>query len=249
MKTIRHKGKDIFFIAVYVTLVASFLFLCWKYIEAPATLENNIVGVRVKSDYTLMITQCLLGIVAMHMPRWMEEHWHLKFPRTMLFLYVLFLYCAIYLGEVRSFYYQVPHWDTILHTFSGGMIAAIGFSVLCLMNNANRIPLNLSPVFVAFFAFCFALTIGVVWEIYEFSFDGLLGLNMQKFALEDGTLLAGRAALADTMKDLIVDAIGACVVSLIGYLSLKYKTGWLEQIFISRKKRQDQQTAMDQKEG
>ena len=76
-------------------------------------------------------------------------------------------------------------------------------------------------MFVSLFAFCFAITMGVVWEIYEFSFDGLLGLNMQKFRLESGEALIGRAALADTMEDLIVDAAGALVMAIIGFFNLK----------------------------
>ena len=78
--------------------------------------------------------------------------------------------------------------------------------------------MNLSPVFVAVFAFCFAVTLGVFWEIYEFTFDGILRLNMQKFMLENGTQLIGRAALLDTMKDLIVDCLGALIMSFVGYL-------------------------------
>ena len=90
--------------------------------------------------------------------------------------------------------------------------------------------MNLSPLFVVIFSFCFAVTLGVVWEIYEFTFDGVLGLNMQKFALESGEALIGRAALVDTMKDLIVDALGAFIMSIIGYISLKYKKGWIEKL-------------------
>ena len=185
-----------------------------------------------------MISQCLLGVVAMKLPEIFERRWHLSFPSTMIFLYVLFLYCAIYLGEVRSFYYIIPNWDTILHTFSGGMIAVIGFSVISLLNNSEKIPINLSPIFVAMFAFCFALTIGVMWEIYEFTFDGLLQMNMQKFRLEDQTELVGRSALMDTMKDLIVDAIGAFVTSSVGYFSLKYDKDWLDRMFIKKTKKE-----------
>ena len=119
-----------------------------------------------------------------------------------------------------------------MHTCSGAMLGALGFSFVSLLNRQQQIPVQLTPVFVSLFAFCFAIALGVFWEIYEFSFDGLLGLNMQKFALEDGTLLIGRLAVKDTMKDLIVDALGAFVVSLIGFISLKYKKGWLKKIII-----------------
>lgn len=149
-------------------------------------------------------------------------------------VFVIFLYAAIYLGEVRSFYYNVPYWDTVLHTFSGAMIGALGFSIVKLLNDSEKVKITLSPIFVAIFAFSFALAIGALWEIYEFSFDRLLRLNMQKFLYENGTPMIGSMALADTMKDLIVDALGALATSIIGYISLKYKKGWLENFEVRR---------------
>jgi len=229
--------KEKFSIFAYASLVLSLIFLTTRWYFSPSTASSDLIEVRTKSDYVLMISQCLLGIIAMRLPEIFERRWHLDFPSTMIFLYVLFLYCAIYLGEVRSFYYIVPNWDTILHTFSGGMIAVIGFSVISLLNNSDKIPINLSPIFVAVFAFCFALTMGVIWEIYEFAFDGFLGLNMQKFRLEDGVELVGRTALMDTMKDLIVDAIGAFITSSVGYFSLKYDKDWLDKMFIKSTKK------------
>jgi hypothetical protein len=102
--------------------------------------------------------------------------------------------------------------------------------VVSLFHRAKTVNFTLSPVFTALFAFCFAVTLGVVWEIYEFTMDYFLNTNMQKYALENGELLVGKAALADTMKDLIVDAIGAFVMSVIGYISLKHNKGWLERL-------------------
>ena len=140
------------------------------------------------------------------------------------------------IGEIRGFYYRIPNWDTILHTFSGGMLGALGFSFISLLNNEENFHLKLTPFFVALFSFMFAIMLGVLWEVYEFTFDGLLGLNMQKFMLESGEQLIGRAALADTMEDLIVDMGGAFVMSVIGYISLKYKKGWVESMIIKVKK-------------
>ena len=179
-----------------------------------------------------MLLQCLLGIAAILVPARLMRRWDVEIPRVMFLMYIAFLYCAIFLGEVRSFYYNVPHWDTILHTFSGAMLGALGFSMIAIFNNTECIPLNLSPMFIAVFAFCFALALGGVWEIYEFTMDAVFGTNMQKFALDDGTLLVGQAALSDTMKDIIVDAIGALVMSVVGYISLKYKKGWVEKLMI-----------------
>lgn len=202
-------------------------------IFAPSNDSPTVPYERVKSDYVLMLLQCVLGIVAMFLPSMLRRKMRLIIPSKMIIVYAVFLYCAIFLGEVKNFYYNVPNWDTILHTSSGVMLGALGFSVINLLNKTDRVPVNLSPAFVALFAFCFGVSLGVVWEIYEFSADGLLGTNMQKFMTETGEMLIGRRALADTMKDLIVDAIGAFFISTVGYISLKYKKGWIEKLQIS----------------
>lgn len=224
----RDWGK-IFVILVLVAFIAPVGFLIYQIVVTGTA--DNAVG-RSRQDYILMLLQCLLGIVALFVPMRLMRQLRIEIPRIMFLMYVGFLYCAIFLGEVRSFYYTVPHWDTILHTFSGAMLGALGFSMIALFNNTERIPLNLSPLFVAVFAFCFALALGGIWEIYEFSVDVLFDTNMQKFALNDGTPLMGKLALRDTMKDLIVDAIGAFVMSVVGYISLKYKKGWVEKLVI-----------------
>ena len=125
----------------------------------------------------------------------------------------------------------------LLHGFSGLMLGALSFSVIRLLNETERVRLNLSPAFVALFAFSFAVSIGVIWEVYEFVIDGLFGLNMQKFALENGRILEGRAALADTMGDLIVDGAGAIIMSGIGYVSVKYRKGWMGRMLIRYRSR------------
>jgi uncharacterized membrane protein YjdF len=181
-----------------------------------------------------MLLQSVLGIVAMLFPGMLKRRFHFDIPSVMIVFYALFLYCGIYLGEVRNFYYNIPHWDTILHTFSGVALGALGFSIISLLNNSESITFSLSPVFVAVFAFCFALALGVLWEFYEFGMDYFLGTNMQKYALESGEQFIGQAALLDTMKDLIVDAIGAFTISVIGYISLKYEKGWLDRIRVKR---------------
>ena len=220
---------------VFASLLVSAIFVAVRLVLAPSQPDGSNFE-RLKSDYVLMLVQCVLGMVVLLLPSVIARRLKIEIPSGMMIFFVLFLYCAIYLGEVRSFYYHIQSWDTVLHWFSGAMIGALGFSFVALFNNSERIPVNLSPFFVAAFAFCFAVTLGVFWEFYEYSFDGLLGLNMQKFALEDGTQLVGRAALQDTMKDLVVDAVGAFAASLIGYISLKHKKGWIEKFQIIRKK-------------
>lgn len=222
--------------AISICVLYSFIipigFIIYKIIISPTTNETGELGVRLKTDYILMLLQCIVGILAMLLPSAITKKKKIVIPSNMYLAFVIFLYAAIFLGEVRNFYYDVPQWDTILHTFSGAMLGALGFSFINILNNENTAYMHLSPIFVAIFSFCFAVTLGALWEIYEFSFDGLLGLNMQKFALENHVALVGREALKDTMKDIIVDCLGAFTVSLIGYISLRYKKGWYENFLI-----------------
>ena len=98
---------------------------------------------RVKSEYVLMLLQCLLGIFAMFLPSILKNKLRLVIPSKMIIVYAVFLYCAIFLGEVRKFYYTVPHWDTILHTSSGAMLGALGFSFINLLNKTDRVPAHI----------------------------------------------------------------------------------------------------------
>lgn len=204
-----------------LTLIFSIIYATVLLILSPSTVVEGAAHVKLKSDYVLMLLQCILGIIMMTIPSILNRRWSFDIPNNMHMLYFVFLYCAIYLGEVRSFYYIIPQWDTILHAFSGAMLGAFGFTLVSILNNAEQVKVQLSPFFVALFAFCFALSIGALWEIYEYGMDELLSLNMQKFALEDGTLLLGHAALDNTMKDIIVDTLSAFVITVLGFFSLK----------------------------
>lgn len=235
-KKIKWNIQGIISAIVFLSLILSIVFLVIHLFIAPGSEADPQPFERTKSDYVLMLLQCSLGILAMILPSLISRKLRLEIPSVMYVLFLIFLYCAIYLGEVRNFYYDISNWDTILHGFSGAMLGALGFSFVALLNREDRVPINLSPLFVVIFAFCFAITLGVFWEIYEFSFDGLLGLNMQKAYLEDGTALIGRMALMDTMKDLILDALGALLTCIIGYISLKYKKGWIEKLQITKKR-------------
>ena len=215
------KSKDRFSKFLYFSVLVSFIipivFLTVKIILVSA----EVVSIdRPMSDYTLMLLECILGAVVIHIPAFLERKFQFTLTKTLYIMYLVFLYCAIFLGEIRNFYYHVPHWDSILHTFSSLMSGAFGFMVVDILNRDKHTSINLSPLFVAIFAFCFSLSIGALWEIYEYSFDGLLGLNMQKFRLENGTVLEGHAALSDTMKDIILDALGAFIASVLGFVYL-----------------------------
>ena len=215
---------------IFWTFVVSAIYVVVRIVLAPAEAVPPGVDVRIKSDYILMLLQCVLGIFAMLLPGVLQHKVKINIPSGMIIAYAIFLYCAIYLGEVHNFYFRIPQWDTMLHTFSGAALAAVGFSILGILNRSEAVPMMLSPIFVSIFAFCFAVSLGAVWEIYEFSMDCILGTNMQKFVLENGEQLVGQAALFDTMKDMIVDSIGAFTMSAVGYISLKKGRDFLERL-------------------
>ena len=215
---------------VFSTFLVSTLYIAIRFIIAPSSPPTPGEDIRLKSDYALMLLQCILGMIVMLLPGILQRRLKLVIPSGMVIAFAVFLYCAVYLGEVHYFYFRIPHWDTLLHIFSGFALGAVGLSVLGLLNKSESVPVSLSPAFVAIFAFCFAVSLGTIWEIYEFTVDSIADLNMQKYMLESGEALVGQAALMDTMKDIIVDTLGALAISITGYVSMKRKTGWLERL-------------------
>lgn len=213
--------KQILSSILFASLVLSAAYTLVRMLSAPGV--NDIAGefdMR-RSDYVLKFIQCVLGVVVMMLPTFINHKWSVPIPNFIYVSYYVFLYCAVFLGEVLSFYYRIPHWDKFLHFFSGLMLASLGFILVTLLNENTHGKVKLSPFFIALFAFCFALAMGAVWEIYEYTMDTLMGFNMQKYMTEAGQEFIGRLALRDTMEDLISDASAALIVSILGYFSVK----------------------------
>ena len=202
---------------------------------------------------------CSLTLILMILPSILTRRLHIDLPGTLEIIILLFIFAAEILGEINSFYVRVPNWDTMLHTLNGFLCAAIGFALVDLLNRSDVFSFRLSPVYLAIVAFCFSMTVGVLWEFFEYGGDCLLGLDMQKDTIvhsiqtveldatrtnrvvsvkdiadvivvhSDGTqqslALGGYldVGLHDTMKDLIVNFIGAVVFSIIGYFYVKEK--------------------------
>ncbi|PAY16133.1 hypothetical protein CKO51_28430 [Rhodopirellula sp. SM50] len=139
-----------------------------------------------------------------------------KIPPESEVMTVAFIFASLFLGEIRDYYIRFWWWDIALHTTSGGLLGILGLLLVYVLNETPRVDLHMRPGFVAFFAFCFALATGAIWEVFEFSMDQFFGMNMQK------PMLGDPSGLTDTMIDLIVDALGALVVSIAGYLYLKH---------------------------
>ena len=212
-------ASNIIAIILFITLLGSAIYSLVQFILAPEKIIEGMPPSNVKSDYLLMLTQCLLGLIVMMIPPLFTHKLKVMVPSFMTILYYVFLYCSIFLGEIFGFYYNLPNWDLMLHAMSGAMLGVLGFLIVDWLNKDEHVKLSMNPFFVSLFAFSFALMIGTLWEIYEFAFDRALGLNMQKFTLADGTPLVGAAALADTMEDIIIDTLAALAVSVIGFFT------------------------------
>ena len=123
---------------------------------------------------------CALTLLLLYIPSWVQVKLRIELPPPLEITILCFIFAAEILGEVNAFYVVVPNWDTMLHTINGFLAAAVGFSMVMLLNDDERLTFHLSPLFLALVAFCFSMTIGVLWEFFEFSMDYFLGTDMQK---------------------------------------------------------------------
>lgn len=163
------------------------------------------------------LTAAVLTLTAL--PALMQRRFNVSIPPEFELLAILFVFASLFLGEVRGYYLRFWWWDVVLHTGSGLLLGLTGFLLVYILNQTDRVGIHMKPGFVALFSFAFAMAAGGLWEIFEFAIDNFFGLNMQKSGLQD------------TMWDLIVDAFGALVFSVTGYLYLK--RGWSSPIFRS----------------
>ena len=134
---------------------------------------------------------------------------HVRIPAEFELLAVIFVYASLFLGEIHGYYLKYWWWDILLHMGSGLILGIFGFLLVYVINEHDDLEMHMKPSFVGLFAFMFALGMGTIWEIVEFALDQFLGMTTQG------------ASLVDTMSDLIVDGIGAFVISVFGYTYLR----------------------------
>ena len=193
----------------------------------------------------------ILTLVLFMVPQFLDRKLGVTIPVGLETVILIFIFSAEILGEINAFYVKIPIWDTILHTTNGFLMAAIGFALIDLFNRSERFSIKMSPYFVAFFAFCSSITVGVPWVCFEFTMDWFFALDMQKdwilptissvklnptganvpvrvdiqsVVINGETWNLGGyldVGIVDTMKDLIVNFIGAVVFSVIGIFYLK----------------------------
>ena len=123
---------------------------------------------------------CILTLFLLIIPSFIQVNMKIELPTGLEIILLLFVVAAEILGEIRSYYIRFPIWDTMLHTLNGFLMAAIGFSLVDLLNRNEKLTFRLAPSFMALVAFCFSMTIGIIWEFFEFAMDLFFGLDMQK---------------------------------------------------------------------
>ena len=148
-------------------------------------LQALILGIVLFSIFTARWGNVFTGVLAallLLLPPFIEHSFHVRLPATLEILAYIFVFSAQILGEIADFYTLIPIWDAILHTFNGFMFAAFGFCLVDIFNKTERFRFELSPFFLALTAFCFSMTVGVLWEFFEFAADHVLLTDMQKDA-------------------------------------------------------------------
>jgi len=213
-------------------MVLSFFWSFGNIFFAPLEYSDEIT--LIKNDYILMTSEAVAAIFVLLLPTILEKKWKFDIPSKMHIFLILFLFSAVFLGEFRRFHFLVPHWDKMLHIVSGAFLASLGFTIIQTLNDHDIIHMN--PLFVAIFSFSFAITIGTMWELYEYAWDVSFNLNMMKYMDEAGNPYVGLEALKDTMGDLVVDSIGAFAMSTIGYIAVKLDKLWLHDFIIYRQR-------------
>lgn len=172
---------------------------------------------------------CVLVLFLFSLPSMLEKRLSIKLPDTLEIIILLFIYAAEILGEIGAYYIKHPYWDTVLHTLNGFLCAAIGFSLLDLLNRQKKVAFQLSPVYLAVVAFCFSMTVGVLWEFFEYAMDQLFFLDMQKDMIvhEIGTVKLDPAGgnvpvhLKDIVDVILVQGDGTrTALGLGGYLDI-----------------------------
>lgn len=196
------------------------------------SIQTLIQEDSLKADWFLVF-QVFIGVLLCLAPALVERIFRL---RTSLFLknmYWLFILLSIFLGTGLSFYSRFYYWDKMLHFSSAGLLVLLGLGVLSLLMPKFQ---HLSLITITLFGFLFAMTLGVFWEFYEFTFDGILGLNMQQFATSTGVNLIGRASLIDTMGDLFMNTAGAASFSFYCYAKVNADNHWLQALSFTPQK-------------
>ncbi|HHC8523616.1 TPA: hypothetical protein ACN3JG_000030 [Enterococcus faecium] len=214
---------------VQIALLAFGVFVvCYNFYEFITQKYSTSQGIT-------FIVESLLGIALIFMPQVILKVFKLKIPAAIVLFYWFFLFISVFLGTGMHLISIISFWDKILHAVSPMVLTALGYGLIGYLMKDAEIS-KTSPWLFLLFGFAFAGLCGVFWEFWEFLCDQFLGMNLQRFAVSDGTLFVGRAALMDTMGDLLTNTIGAALMGLFAWSQSKKDERYFESYKLEKVK-------------
>lgn len=179
---------------------------------------------------------CVLVLVLYMLPRIVQQNFHIELPSALEIIILVLIFAGEILGELRSYFIYFPHWDTLLHTTSGFVSAAFGYSMVDLLNRNKPQHIQLSPIYLALVSFCFSMTVGVIWEFFEFGMDNFFHMDMQKdtviHAFSSVSLDPTASNIPVRVEDITDVAVNGTSLGLGGYLDIGlYDT--MEDLFVN----------------
>lgn len=195
----------------------------------------SLVSAILRQEYESAFV-CVLVLFLFMLPFFIQKNFGICLPSTLEIIILLFIFAAEILGELQSYFIQYPYWDTMLHTTNGFLCAAVGFSLIDILNRDAKIKFTLSPVYVALAAFCFSMTIGVLWEFFEFGMDRLFHMDMQKdtivHTISSVMLDSTNSNIPITIDGITSVAVNGRNLGFTGYLDIGlYDT--MEDLFVN----------------
>lgn len=182
-----------------------------------------------RSRIIFQMFETAVMMFVLFLPYMLNKSLPAKIPTYMEIFFVFFCFCSLILGDVNNFYGRFAWWDTMLHGISGLMLGIVAYGLILPFTKIGQGEPQLSRLAVSIWILCFSVAIGALWEILEFTVDGLFGLNSQEFLESSGTFdqvavpRIGREALKDTMIDLILNFAGALVTAILAWFDLRRK--------------------------
>ncbi len=167
---------------------------------------------------------CALTLVLFMLPPFVSKTFQIELPSLLEKIVLIFIFSAEILGEIGDYYIKYPLWDTMLHITTGFLAAAVGLSLIDILNRSEKFKFDLSPLFVALVSFCFSMTIGVMWEFFEFGADMLLQTDMQKdtviTAISSVALNPDATNTAVKISGITSTAVNGQMLLIDGYLDI-----------------------------
>jgi len=190
------------------------------YILQLILIGSSILAIYKKNWLTLFLI--ISTLILTFLPAIFRRNFKVFIPIEFDFVIIVFVFTSIFLGEVQGYYTHLWWWDVVMHTSSGILLGIAAFVLIYILNEEEKIHIDMKPGFIALFAFAFAVASGAVWEIFEYTLDSTIGTNMQA------------SGLVDTMWDLIVDCLGAILISVLGYFYIRRNDSLLFERFVHR---------------